>query len=69
YDGNWHYTAYMDQLILPATVHTVRMPSSFFKEITFAGTKVQWAQVSCELRSLQGTGIICSDGELLPARE
>ncbi len=64
YDAGWHYTAYMDKLVLPATVKTVLMPPSTFVEITFAGTTAQWAEVRYEFKLLSDSKVVCSDGEL-----
>lgn len=64
YEAESHYTAFMEKMVLPASVKSVNLPSSSFKEISFAGTRAQWEEVSYELNGLLGTRIVCSDGEV-----
>lgn len=68
-DFAWHYTTFMNQLVLPATVCTVKMPSSAFDQIIYAGTVAQWESVSCELNNVLGTKVTCSDGEVTLTEE
>lgn len=62
YDASWHYTAFMEKLVLPASVKVVDMPTSAFKYIVYAGTMAQFSEITLELNGLLGTDVVCSDG-------
>lgn len=62
-DLSHNYTAFMEKLVLPASVTLVNLPTVAFKEVTYAGTLAEWEAGSFDLNSLLGTRIVCSDGE------
>lgn len=62
-DLSYNYTAFMEKLVLPASVMLVNLPTSAFKEIFYAGTLAEWEAGSHDVNGLLGTRIVCSDGE------
>lgn len=59
-----NYTAFMDKLILPASVQTVNLPTSTFSEIIYKGTREQWSAGSYQFDISMTIPVTCSDGEL-----